>query len=128
MTDTDREMHIDGETAFYLFTQQRLPACKPVLTPAWVITIFLFTGFIFIPLGLVTLRASRSVVEIVEPYDTECVPEPFRIDKVSYIQDDSIPKNCSLFLKVHKYMKLQFTFTISSIIIIRTIDGTGSLT
>ncbi|XP_022715508.1 putative ALA-interacting subunit 2 isoform X2 [Durio zibethinus] len=105
MTNTDRERHRERETAFYLFTQQRLPACKPVLTPAWVITIFLFTGFIFIPVGLVTLRASRSVVEIVERYDTECVPEPFRIDKVSYVQDDSIPKNCSLSLKVRKYMK-----------------------
>ncbi|XP_022715509.1 putative ALA-interacting subunit 2 isoform X3 [Durio zibethinus] len=80
MTNTDRERHRERETAFYLFTQQRLPACKPVLTPAW-------------------------VVEIVERYDTECVPEPFRIDKVSYVQDDSIPKNCSLSLKVRKYMK-----------------------
>ena len=79
-------------SAFYLFTQQKLPACKPVLTPAWVssqsnftskssiiyhsslylyfvvltiplqvITTFLFMGTIFIPVGLVTLRASRSV-------------------------------------------------------------------
>ncbi|PPD74905.1 hypothetical protein GOBAR_DD28163 [Gossypium barbadense] len=66
--------------AFYLFTQQNLPACKPVLTPEW-------------------------VVEIVERYDIGCVPEPFRINKVSYIQDDSIPKNCSLSFKVPKYMK-----------------------
>ncbi|KHG12425.1 Putative ALA-interacting subunit 2 -like protein [Gossypium arboreum] len=43
--------------AFSLFTQQSLPACKPVLTPEW-------------------------VVEIVERYDIGCVPEPFRIDKV----------------------------------------------
>ncbi|KAK6264451.1 hypothetical protein SCA6_019885 [Theobroma cacao] len=105
MTDTDRERDRNKETAFYKFTQQTLPACKPVLTPAWVITIFLFTGCIFIPVGLVTLRASRSVVEIVDRYDAECVPESFRIDKVSYVQDDSIPKNCSRFLKVHKYMK-----------------------
>ncbi|KAA3479084.1 LEM3 (ligand-effect modulator 3) family protein/CDC50 family protein isoform 2 [Gossypium australe] len=91
--------------AFYMFTQQSLPACKPVLTPEWVIMTFLFIGFIFIPVGLVTLRASHSVVEIVERYDIGCVPEPFRIDKVSYIQDDSIPKNCSLSFKVPKYMK-----------------------
>ncbi|XVE88423.1 hypothetical protein DITRI_Ditri19aG0068600 [Diplodiscus trichospermus] len=105
MTDTNIERHRERGTAFYLFTQQRLPACKPVLTPAWVITVFLCIGIIFIPVGLVTLRASRSVVEIVERYDIECVPEAFRIDKVSYIQDDSIPKNCSRSLKVHKYMK-----------------------
>ncbi|KAK1592364.1 hypothetical protein Q3G72_023721 [Acer saccharum] len=91
--------------ALYQFTQQRLPACKPVLTPAWVITTFLFIGAIFIPIGLVTLRASRSVVEIVERYDIECVPEVFRGNKVSYIKDSSISKNCTQYLKVDKYMK-----------------------
>ncbi|KAH1048350.1 hypothetical protein J1N35_039134 [Gossypium stocksii] len=80
MTDTHRARSRDRESAFYLFTQQRLPACKPVLSPAW-------------------------VVEIVERYDIGCVPKPFRINKVSYIQDDSIPKNCSLSLKVPKYIK-----------------------
>ncbi|KAK5792357.1 putative ALA-interacting subunit 2 [Gossypium arboreum] len=105
MTDTDRGTQRDRDSAFSLFTQQSLPACKPVLTPEWVIMTFLFIGFIFIPVGLVTLRASHSVVEIVERYDIGCVPEPFRIDKVSYIQDDSIPKNCSLSFKVPKYMK-----------------------
>ncbi|KAG4143648.1 hypothetical protein ERO13_D06G203900v2 [Gossypium hirsutum] len=103
--DTDRERHRARETAFYLFTQQSLPACKPVLTPGWVIAIFLFMGVIFIPVGLITLRASHCVVEIVDRYDIDCVPEPSRMDKVSYIQDDSIPKNCSHFMKVHKYMK-----------------------
>ncbi|PNY05646.1 LEM3 (ligand-effect modulator 3) family protein [Trifolium pratense] len=44
--------------ALYQFTQQNLPACKPVLTPAAVISTFLLMGFIFIPVGLVTLRAS----------------------------------------------------------------------
>ncbi|KAK2642955.1 hypothetical protein Ddye_024718 [Dipteronia dyeriana] len=91
--------------ALYQFTQQSLPACKPVLTPAWVITTFLFMGTIFIPIGLVTLRASRSVVEIVERYDIECVPEVFRGNKVSYIKDSSISKNCTQYLKVDKYMK-----------------------
>ncbi|PPD75120.1 hypothetical protein GOBAR_DD27964 [Gossypium barbadense] len=84
---------------FYLFTQQSLPACKPVLTPGWVIAIFLFMGVIFIPVGLISLRASHCVVEIVDRYDIDCVPEPSRMDKVSYIQDDSIPKNCSHFMK-----------------------------
>ncbi|XP_031254752.1 putative ALA-interacting subunit 2 isoform X2 [Pistacia vera] len=66
---------------------------------------FLLMGFIFIPIGLVTLRASHSVIEIVDRYDTECVPEVFKSNKLSYIKNSSIPKNCSLFLKVHKYMK-----------------------
>ncbi|KAG4957212.1 hypothetical protein JHK85_043592 [Glycine max] len=42
---------------FYQFTQQNLPACKPVLTPAVVIATLLLMGFIFIPVGLVALRA-----------------------------------------------------------------------
>ncbi|KAG5012307.1 hypothetical protein AAZX31_09G085000 [Glycine max] len=91
--------------AFYRFTQQNLPACKPVLTPAAVIATFLLMGFIFIPVGLVTLRASNSVVEIVDRYDIDCVPEDFRSNKVAYIKDDSIAKNCSRLLKVLKPMK-----------------------
>ncbi|KAG5006527.1 hypothetical protein JHK85_025069 [Glycine max] len=66
--------------AFYRFTQQNLPACKPVLTPA-------------------------AVVEIVDRYDIDCVPEDFRSNKVAYIKDDSIAKNCSRLLKVLKPMK-----------------------
>lgn len=72
----------------YQFKQQNLPACKPVLSPAWVsdstsiilfpiyyllcylmivisflqvITTFLLMGVIFIPIGLVTLRTSHGV-------------------------------------------------------------------
>ncbi|PPR86115.1 hypothetical protein GOBAR_AA34585 [Gossypium barbadense] len=112
MTDTDRGTQRDRHSAFYLFTQQNLPACKPVLTPEWVFMTFLFIGFIFIPVGLVTLRASHSVVEIVERYDIGCVPEPFRINKVSYIQDDSIPKNCSLSFKVILRFYIDYTFTV----------------
>ncbi|KAH9796325.1 putative ALA-interacting subunit 2 [Citrus sinensis] len=67
---------------FYQFTQQNLPACKPVLTPSWIVTTFLLMGVIFIPIGLVTLRTSHSVIEIVERYDTECIPEKFRGNKV----------------------------------------------
>lgn len=90
---------------FYQFTQQNLPACKPVLTPSWIVTTFLLMGVIFIPIGLVTLRTSHSVIEIVERYDTECIPEKFRGNKVSYIKDSTILKNCSLYLKVPKHMK-----------------------
>ncbi|KAL6991524.1 putative ALA-interacting subunit 2 [Sarracenia purpurea var. burkii] len=89
----------------YRFTQQSLPACKPVLTPAWVITTFFLMGVIFIPVGLVSLHASQSVVEIVDRYDTDCIPKSFKGNKVAYIKDSSIPKNCSRFLKVPKHMK-----------------------
>ncbi|CAM8994759.1 unnamed protein product [Rhodiola kirilowii] len=87
------------------FTQQSLPACKPILTPVWVITTFLLICIIFIPVGLLTLGASRSVVEVVDRYDIECIPQAFQRDKVAYIRDKSTPKNCSRFYKVHKPMK-----------------------
>nr|GMD87939.1 putative ALA-interacting subunit 2 isoform X1 [Ipomoea batatas] len=91
--------------ALYQFTQQDLPACKPVLTPKWVISTFFITGIIFIPMGFLFLHASRSVVEIVDRYDTECIPVPFRNTKAAYIVDDSVPKNCTRYLKVPKHMK-----------------------
>ncbi|XP_022885522.1 putative ALA-interacting subunit 2 isoform X4 [Olea europaea var. sylvestris] len=66
--------------AMYQFTQQNLPACKPVLTPTW-------------------------ALEIVDRYDVECVPPSFRSNKLEYIKDSSIPKNCSRYLQVNKHMK-----------------------
>ncbi|GAB4840651.1 Putative ALA-interacting subunit 2 [Ancistrocladus abbreviatus] len=87
------------------FTQQKLPACKPVLTPACVISTFLLIGVISIPVGIVTLHASHNVVEIVDRYDAECIPDTFKGNKVEYIEDDSLPKNCSRYLKVPKHMK-----------------------
>ncbi|KAI7751067.1 hypothetical protein M8C21_021046, partial [Ambrosia artemisiifolia] len=41
------------------FTQQELPAWKPILTPGWVIASFLAIAFLFIPIGLVSLFASE---------------------------------------------------------------------
>nr|XP_048331495.1 putative ALA-interacting subunit 2 isoform X2 [Ziziphus jujuba var. spinosa] len=66
--------------AIHQFKQQTLPACKPVLTPKW-------------------------VVEIVDRYDSECIPEEYKSNKMAYIKDSSIPKNCSRFLKVYRRMK-----------------------
>ncbi|KAG6384512.1 hypothetical protein SASPL_155669 [Salvia splendens] len=84
----------------YQFTQQSLPACKPVLSPVWVISVFFVVGVIFIPVGIGCLHASRSVVEIVYRYDVECIPAPFRGNKLAYIANDFIPKNCTKHLKV----------------------------
>ncbi|XP_022885521.1 putative ALA-interacting subunit 2 isoform X3 [Olea europaea var. sylvestris] len=96
--------------AMYQFTQQNLPACKPVLTPTWVITTMVVTicfavGTIFIPIGLFSLQVSQSALEIVDRYDVECVPPSFRSNKLEYIKDSSIPKNCSRYLQVNKHMK-----------------------
>ncbi|XP_047982625.1 ALA-interacting subunit 1-like [Salvia hispanica] len=86
------------------FTQQELPACKPILTPKWVIGTFLLVSVIFIPIGVVSLFASRDVVEIVDRYETDCIPEALRNDKVGFIQSNQ-NKTCQRTLRVPKNMK-----------------------
>ncbi|KAL5052648.1 hypothetical protein RYX36_033330 [Vicia faba] len=67
------------------FTQQELPACKPILTPQAVISAFLIVTIVFIPIGVASLIASRDVVEIVDRYEDACVPSNWT-DKVAFIQ------------------------------------------
>ncbi|KAK1612672.1 hypothetical protein QYE76_036345 [Lolium multiflorum] len=87
------------------FTQQELPACKPILTPKLVVSLFFGVGIVFVSLGLVALLAAHNVVEIVERYDDACVP-PTNIDnKIGYIQDVTVPKDCIRILTVTKDMK-----------------------
>ncbi|XP_009599294.1 ALA-interacting subunit 3 [Nicotiana tabacum] len=86
------------------FTQQELPACKPILTPKWVISAFLLVGVVFIPIGVVSLFASRDVVEIIDRYDAECIPKNSTDDEVGYIQS-SKNKTCKRTLTVPKNMK-----------------------
>ncbi|KAM7269031.1 hypothetical protein ACFE04_024528 [Oxalis oulophora] len=85
------------------FTQQELPACKPILTPQWVIATFIIVSLVFIPLGVITLFASQDVVQIVDHYDTECIPPTNRTNKVGFIQSGAI-KTCTRKLKVPKKM------------------------
>ncbi|KAK2654432.1 hypothetical protein Ddye_014288 [Dipteronia dyeriana] len=87
------------------FTQQELPACKPILTPKWVISAFLLVSIVFIPIGVASLFASRDVVELVNRYDTECIPLANRTNKVGYIQSPTTDKNCNRTIKVTKSMK-----------------------
>ncbi|GMH07951.1 hypothetical protein Nepgr_009791 [Nepenthes gracilis] len=86
------------------FTQQELPACKPILTPRWVITAFLLVSVIFIPIGVASLLASRKVVEIVDRYDAECVNATTKSERVKYIQGPG-DKTCNRTLRVPKHMK-----------------------
>lgn len=51
------------------FQQQRLKAWQPLLTPKYVIGTFFLIGCIFVPIGVVVLNESNSVVEIKERYD-----------------------------------------------------------
>ncbi|GFS36168.1 ALA-interacting subunit 1 [Actinidia rufa] len=87
------------------FTQQELPACKPILTPGWVITAFIFIGIIFIPIGLASLFASENVVEIADRYDEDCVPSIYASDMLAYIRSSQTNKSCTKSLTVPKKMK-----------------------
>ncbi|XP_078161917.1 ALA-interacting subunit 3-like [Carex rostrata] len=88
------------------FTQQELPACKPILTPKWVISVFTIVGVIFIPIGVASLLASRDVVEVVDRYDSECLPKnvSHKDDKVAFITNRDIDKNCTRTVKIPKDM------------------------
>ncbi|CAL0303677.1 unnamed protein product [Lupinus luteus] len=85
------------------FTQQELPACKPILTPRAVISAFLIVTVVFIPIGVASLLASRDVVEIADRYDLQCIPANVT-DKVAYIQSTA-DKTCTRELRVEKRMK-----------------------
>lgn len=88
------------------FTQQELPACKPLLTPAWVIGTLFLIGAVFIPLGAISLAASNKVVEIVTRYDDQCLPGKTNEERDASISDYSNPdKSCSLQIVVPKKMK-----------------------
>mmetsp|Transcript_1903 Transcript_1903/g.2107 ORF Transcript_1903/g.2107 Transcript_1903/m.2107 type:complete len:346 (+) Transcript_1903:122-1159(+) len=63
------------EPKYTRFTQQELPACRPLLTPTVVIAIFFFIGVVFVPIGAICLQASNSVVEVSRRYDDFCLSE-----------------------------------------------------
>ncbi|TKY48191.1 ALA-interacting subunit 5 [Spatholobus suberectus] len=91
----------DGQSAptskkpiYSRFSQQELPAWKPILTPGWVIATFSVIGIVFIPIGLVSLFSSESVVEAVLRYDDSCLPPSHAQNAVAYIQSDTTNKTC----------------------------------
>ncbi|KAK3233828.1 hypothetical protein CYMTET_55902 [Cymbomonas tetramitiformis] len=65
----DPPLKKEKEPSYSAFTQQQLPACKPLLTPIVVVIVFFTLGVVFIPIGAIALSASRSVVEVVKRYD-----------------------------------------------------------
>ncbi|KAJ1394657.1 CDC50/LEM3 family [Sesbania bispinosa] len=68
------------------FSQQELPAWKPILTPGWVICTFTVIGIIFVPLGLASLYSSESVEEAAIRYDNTCLPSSYAENAVAYIK------------------------------------------
>lgn len=99
----------------YNLTQQTLPAFRPVLTPKWVISILFAIGIIFMPIGVICLVASRSVVQVSKRYDDICLgslpadatdterEEVFR-------QRSSDNRSCSVELIVPRKMKAPIFF------------------
>ncbi|CAK8535825.1 unnamed protein product [Lathyrus sativus] len=77
------------------FSQQELPAWKPILTPGWVIAAFTVIGIIFIPVGLASLFASERVEEAVFRYDDTCLPSSDAGNPVAYIKNNAANKSCT---------------------------------
>ncbi|KAM5558294.1 ALA-interacting subunit 3 [Rosa sericea] len=77
------------------FSQQELPACKPILSPGWVVSIFITIGIVFIPIGFAALLASERVVELQFHYDQDCVPAKYKDNTVAYIQSNNTDKTCT---------------------------------
>ncbi|KAK7377848.1 hypothetical protein VNO80_03281 [Phaseolus coccineus] len=86
------------------FSQQELHAWQPILTPSWAISIFTVIGILFIPVGLASMFASDSVVEVPFRYDEECLPPDRKNDAVAYIKDDKANKTCNKILTVKNKM------------------------
>lgn len=54
------------------FTQQKLPAWQPILSPPWVIMCFVVITIVFIPIGVAILVTTQNVQEYRERYDQDC--------------------------------------------------------
>lgn len=59
-------MHGRSDTAF---KQQRMVATQPVVTPAWVVGLFMTVGVLFVPLGTWLKLRYAEVVEVVQRYE-----------------------------------------------------------
>lgn len=86
------------------FTQQELPAWKPILTPKWFITSFVTIAILFTPAGLLCLWASEHVVEVVDRYDNDCLPDSYATNPESFIQSNKTNKTCVRTLKIPRKM------------------------
>ncbi|KAL2320485.1 hypothetical protein Fmac_029454 [Flemingia macrophylla] len=102
---TDAQSKNVRKPKYSRFSQQELDAWQPILTPSWAISIFTVIGLIFIPVGLASLFASESVVEVPFRYDDECLPPDYKNDALAYIQNDSINKTCTRKLTVKNNMQ-----------------------
>ncbi|KAJ4784764.1 LEM3 (ligand-effect modulator 3) family protein / CDC50 family protein [Rhynchospora pubera] len=103
--DTSPQQKQSKKPKYSRFTQQELPACKPLLTPGIVIGIFALVAVLFIPIGLASLSASEAVVEVIDRYDADCVPNDMHGKELDFIQNSSTNKTCTRRLTIPKTMK-----------------------
>lgn len=73
------------------FTQQKMAAWQPILSPPWVIGTFLVIFAIFTPLGVLILLASNGVVEFELDYTDACVMN---------VNPNTGARNCSVEMKI----------------------------
>lgn len=104
---------VSHKPVYSKFSQQELTTWKPLLTPTWVVAMFLIVGVVFIPTGIVTWFASRSVVEVAYNYETTCImkyssstmPLATNEDKSAFMQGYNKRKNCTVSLAIPKTMR-----------------------
>lgn len=95
-----------NEPKYNPFTQQELPACKPLLVPKLVVITFMFIGTLFIPLGAVCLQASSTVVEYTKRYDDFCVTGATNSDKSDALTAlGGAGTNCQVSFQITEKMK-----------------------
>ncbi|KAG2261884.1 hypothetical protein Bca52824_068963 [Brassica carinata] len=99
----------EGSKALHDVLEVDLPNLQKsmLVKPRWLESVALDQQNVdrFVPVGFVTLRASRHVIEIIDPYDVDCIPQEYKTNKQFYITDSSISKSCTRYLKGQKYMK-----------------------
>ncbi|KAF5178387.1 Ala-interacting subunit [Thalictrum thalictroides] len=83
---------------------KELPSYQLPPSPFTPIAILLLIAATFIPIGILALRASRSVVEIKLRYDDDCIPPAYKGQEIQFIQGPE-NKTCVKNMTVPKFMK-----------------------
>ncbi|PWA96934.1 CDC50/LEM3 family [Artemisia annua] len=104
MDASTRTKSTSNKPKYSRFTQQELPAWKPILTPKWVIMSFITIAILFTPAGLLCLWASERIVEIVDRYDDDCLPDSYITKPDVFIESKDTNKTCVRTLKVPRKM------------------------
>ncbi|KAL0049495.1 hypothetical protein WJX82_003650 [Trebouxia sp. C0006] len=88
------------------FTQQDLPALKPLLTPVWVAAVFFGIAIVFIPIGAACLAASAGVVEVSARYDDSCISgDTHQQRDTNLVQLEGVGTTCNVTLTAPRHMK-----------------------